>query len=332
MVTRVVLRDLLSLDPEVEVVAEVQDGFQAVTETCRLRPDLVILDIIMPVMDGLSAVTEIMATCPTPILILSANLDARQNRHAFQAIQSGALDVMEKPEGLVHETFPEIAAALVEKVKFLARIRVMHHFRRTPQAAAVRPPGNGGRRDILAIGASTGGPKAVMRLMRSLPAGFGARVLIVQHIATGFEEGFAQWLDRECALSVRLARQGERLEAGTALVAPSGRHLQLKNERIVLSEGELVNCCKPSVDVLFQSLADSELGSRVVAVLLTGMGRDGANGMVALKRRGGYNIAQDESSSAIFGMPRAAISLGAVHETLPIEEIPLGVLRLMGCG
>lgn len=329
MLTRMVLKDLLSRDREIKVVAAVHDGRQAVEETCRLRPDLVVMDIMMPIMDGLEAVIEIMACCPTPILVLSANIDPQDSRSAFKAIKHGALDVMEKPQGVLTEAFEKVASDLIDKVKSLARVQVMHHFRRPPK---VRPaaPAPGGPRSILAIGASTGGPKTVMRLMKEIPLETCARILIVQHIARGFAAGFAEWLDSESPFDVRLARDGEKLEEGVALVAPNNTHMEVRQgERIVLSRAPLVNCCRPSVDVLLKSLANSGLGPEVVAVLLTGMGRDGADGMAVLHKSGGYNIAQDEATSALFGMPRAAIALGVVHQTLPLDQIPSVVTGLL---
>jgi two-component system chemotaxis response regulator CheB len=328
MLTRTVIKDLLSRDRNISVVGEVSDGQAAVRETCRLRPDLVIMDVMMPVMDGLAATVEIMACCPTPILILSANVDPQDSRSAFNAIKHGALDVMEKPHGVVTEAFEEIAAQLIQKVKFLARVRVIHHFRRPRQRIpAVQPADH--RRSLLAIGASTGGPKAVMRLMKELPRETGAQVLIVQHIARGFAAGFAEWLDRESPLTVRLAREGDLIEDGVALVAPNGVHMEVRDGRVALAESTPVNSCRPSVDVLFHSLARSELAGKAVAVLLTGMGRDGAEGMAALRRSGSYTIAQDETSSAVFGMPKAAIDLGGVHQVLSLGDIPAAVVRLM---
>ncbi len=330
---RTVLRDLLTQDPEIEVVAEAGNGRQAVAETCRLRPDLVIMDILMPEMDGLTAVSEIMACCPTPILVLSANLNPEENRHAFQAINRGALDVMEKPAGLGSDPFGPIAAKLVSEVKFLARIRVVRHFRRgpaLPQAVPEGPLVDAGGRDLLAIGASTGGPRAVQHLMKVLDPASGARVLIVQHIAGGFGRDFAGWLDRESRFSVRLARHGDRLEPGLALVAPDGVHLTVDDEQVRLAAAPPVNSCRPSVDVLFRSLAASApVAARTVAVLLTGMGQDGAEGMAVLRRQGGFTIAQDEASSTIFGMPKAAIALGGARQILSLEALPAALAKLL---
>lgn len=325
---RLVLRDLLGRDPEIEIVAEVRDGAQAVEETRRLRPDLILMDVRMPVLDGLAAISEIMADCPTPILVLSASIQAGASQEAFEAIRHGALDVLAKPQGITGEAFEAIAGQLIEKVKTLARVRVIHHFRRRKSASPF-PPSTTEPRDLLAIGASTGGPPAVLRLLKDLPAETGARVLIVQHIASGFAAGFAEWLDRETPLQVRLARSGDELLPGMALVAPSEAHLEIRGGRVHLTPGATVNSCRPSVDVLFHSLALSPLAARTAAVLLTGMGRDGAEGLAALRRRGAYTIAQDEGSCAIFGMPRAAIELGAVIETLSLNDIPSRLLVLL---
>jgi two-component system chemotaxis response regulator CheB len=325
-----VLRDILCCHPGIEVVAEVRDGRQAVEETRRLRPDLIIMDVMMPVMDGLDAVIEIMASAPTPILVLSSNVDPADSRSAFQAIQHGALDIMEKPAGMFSDGFPEIADTLIEKVKALSRIRVMHHFRGRrplpPPAASSLPVGP---RNLLAIGASTGGPKAVMRLLREIPRESRARIVVVQHISCGFAAGFAEWLDRDVPCTVRLARDGEVLPEGVALVAPNNRHLEIVDGRVLLSETAPVNSCRPSVDVLFRSLA-RQLAPSVVAVLLSGMGRDGAEGMAALRRSGGYNIVQDEASCAVFGMPKVAVELGAPHQVLPLGQIGPRVLELLG--
>jgi two-component system, chemotaxis family, protein-glutamate methylesterase/glutaminase len=332
LLTRVVLKDLLARDAEIEVIAEVCNGRDAVTETCRLRPDLVIMDVMMPIMDGIAAVTEIMSTCPTPILVLSGNVDVADSRCAFTALRHGALDVMAKPQGLVTEAFNVVAELLIEKVKFLARIRVMHHFRRQRQPSPALPVSispSGQKRTLLAIGASTGGPKAVLRLVKELPAQTGAAILIVQHIASGFAAGFAEWLDRECACRVRLACHGDSLEAGVALVAPTGLHMLVRGERIVLEESPPVNCCRPSVDSLFFSIAAERLAGRTVGVLLTGMGRDGAEGLAALKEQGASTIAQDEASCAVFGMPKAAIQLQAAQRVLSLADIPGALQQLL---
>lgn len=333
LLTRVVLKDLLARDGDIEVVGEVGNGREAVNETGRLRPDLVIMDVMMPVLDGIGAVTEIMATCPTPILVLSANVDFAESRSAFTALRHGALDVMEKPQGLITEAFHEVAERLIEKVKFLAKVRVMHHFRRQRQAiltaSPVDVPLSDERRSLLAIGASTGGPKAILRLVKEIPRQTEAAILIVQHIAAGFAAGFAEWLNRESPCAVRLARHGDQLEPGVALVAPTGLHMLVRGERIVLEDSPPINCCRPSVDALFHSIASANLARRTAGVLLTGMGRDGARGLAALKAQGACTIAQDEASCVVFGMPKAAIELRAAQRVLSLNEIPAAVLQLL---
>ena len=331
LLTRVVLRDILSRDPGIEVVGEARDGREAVAATLRLQPDLVLMDVIMPVMDGLTAVEEIMASRPTPILVLSANVSPADAQGAFSAIQRGALDVMEKPHGIVQSAFEEIADALIGKVKSLARIKVMHHYRRARTSrSGAAPPVEAPRSacSILAIGASTGGPRAVLQLLRGLPRPLRPSVLIVQHIASGFAEGFARWLADETGLRVRMARNQEKLEPGVVLVAPNDRHMELTGGALSIFDGPQVNSCRPSVDVLFKSLARGPAKS-VAAVLLTGMGRDGAEGMALLRMAGAWTIAQDEKTSIVFGMPRSAIELGAARQVLSLGEIVQALPRLL---
>ena len=325
--TRVVLRDLLARDPEIRIVAEVGDGRSAVDQTARLKPDLVIMDVMMPVMDGIEAVAEIMATSPTPILMLSANTDPTDSRSAFSAIRLGALDVMAKPAGVTTDAFAALADQLIARVRSLSRIRVMHHFRPTRRVLPPVPVTAAGRRRILAIGASTGGPKAVMQLLKELPASLEAAVLIVQHIADGFAAGFADWLDREVPLPVALAREGEVPQPGRVLMAPNRAHLTVNGSgRVALRESPPLHNCRPAADALFRSLVEAGQGAETVGLVLTGMGSDGAAGLKALHDQGAFTLAQDEATCAVFGMPKAAIDRGAVDQVLPLAEIA-GVVR-----
>ncbi len=325
--TRTVIKELLLCDPEIAVVGEVTDGRQAVDETKRLKPDLVILDVMMPVMDGLDAVREIMADCPTPILVLSANVDRNASRNAFEAIELGALDVMEKPKGFGTHVFEAIAQTLRDKVKSLSRIRVIHHYRRASKVVAAKSASCMDR-TLLAIGASTGGPKAIMHLLQNLPRK-PVPVVIVQHISNGFAEGFADWLDKECAWTVKVAAAGDKLMPGVVLIAPCRQHMEVQNGQILLTDAPPENSCRPSVDVLFRSLARNSFGSKIAAILLTGMGSDGANGLLALKTVGACSLVQDEESCAVFGMPRAAIDRGAVDMVLPLTDIPLMLKQIL---
>jgi two-component system chemotaxis response regulator CheB len=327
--TRVVLRDIFRTAGDITVVGEAGDGSEAVAMTGLLKPDLIIMDLMMPVMDGLEAIEEIMANCPTPILVLSATVDEREITHAFSAIKKGALDVMEKPGEVDSVANGEFASRLVEKVRLLARIRVIRHpRRRTREDIAPGISYREGERNVLAIGASTGGPKAVMSILKSLPEGFNAATFIVQHIAQGFTRGFAQWLDQESSIRVRLAADGDEAVKGTALVAPDDCHMIFEQGKVRLVRSEPVNCCRPSIDVFFNSLA-AEYGARVLGVLLTGMGRDGAQGLLHIKEQGGMTLVQDEQSCTVFGMPKAAISLDAVDEVLPLAGIPAAIRRII---
>ncbi len=321
---RAVLKDIFATTDDVQVVGEAANGLEAVELSKKLRPDLIIMDLLMPVLDGLAAIESIMSSSPTPILVLSGTLDDREVNCAFAAIKKGALDVMSKPDGDGLANPSVFGASIIEKVRLLARIRVIRRPVRHRELPAPVPLAGG--RKILAIGASTGGPKAVMGIVKQLPPDFRGTVLIVQHIASGFARGFAQWLDGECPLKVRLAVEGDLLKEGEVLVAPTDSHLMVIDGRARLSYGEPVNCCRPSVDVLFASLVPR--GEEVVGVLLTGMGRDGAQGLRSIREQGGATIVQDEQSCAVFGMPKAAISLEAADRILPLDAIPAAVNEL----
>ena len=325
---RHVLTDMLQETHDIKVVGGACNGLEAVGLTLTLKPDLVIMDLLMPVMDGLDAIQEIMAGIPTPVLVLSAAVDAPEVDRAFNAIRRGALDVMEKPTLNTPGALEDFARRLVEKVRLLSGIRVIRHPRRRSQPQAAAEIGaSGPSPKVLAIGASTGGPKAVMSLLKSLPADFGAAVFVVQHIADGFAKGFATWLDRECAIRVKLAEDGAKYLPGEAVVAPDGRHMTLSEGRIKLTNDAPVNCCRPSIDVFFTSLAQDPC-DQVVSLLLTGMGKDGAQGLLRIKERGGTTMVQDEVSCAVFGMPKAAINLQAVDQVLHLDNMPEAIAKL----
>ena len=321
---RAVLKDIFATTDDVQVVGEAANGLEAVELSGKLRPDLIIMDLLMPVLDGLAAIESIMSSSPTPILVLSGTLDDREVNRAFAAIKKGALDVMSKPDGDGLATPSAFGVSIIEKVRLLARIRVIRRPVRHRELPAPVPLAGG--RKILAIGASTGGPKAVMGIVKRLPSDFLGSVLIVQHIASGFARGFAQWLDGECPLKVRLAVEGDLLKEGEVLVAPTDSHLMVADGRVRLAYGEPVNCCRPSVDVLFASLVPR--GEEVVGVLLTGMGKDGAQGLRSIREHGGATIVQDEQSCAVFGMPKAAIALAAADRILPLDAIPAAIIEL----
>jgi two-component system chemotaxis response regulator CheB len=245
---------------------------------------------------------------------------------AFTAIKKGALDVMGKPalQGIVSKG--EFISRLLEKIRILSRIKVIHHIYRADRLSAPLRVKSSAR-GVLAIGASTGGPKAVMSIVKSLPQEFSGAIFIVQHISSGFAKGFAHWLDLESQITVRLAETGDVPTAGTALVAPTDCQMIIEHGLVKIVDAPAVNCCRPSIDVFFESLAPFR-GNDTVGLLLTGMGRDGAQGLLQLRKSGAFTIAQNEESCAVFGMPKAAIAINAADEVLPIETIPEAVMKI----
>jgi two-component system chemotaxis response regulator CheB len=280
----------------------------------------------MPVMDGLKATEVIMAQNPTPILILSSTLDDKDVKLAFTAIKKGALDVMGKPSLTGAASQGDFFAKLLEKIRLLSKIKVIHHIQRGDRLKSVIPS-KPSSRTILAIGASTGGPKAVMSIVKILPQGFSGAVFIVQHISSGFARGFAHWLDLESNITVRLAETGDVPTPGLVLVAPTDCQMVVEKGVVKIIDAPAVNSCRPSIDVFFESLALCSPRDSV-GLLLTGMGRDGAQGLLRLKENGAFTIAQDEQSCAVFGMPKAAISINAANEVLPLDTMPEAVMRI----
>ena len=334
------LVEVLERDPGVEVVGEAVDGRQAVDLCLRERPDVMTMDMMMPVMTGLAATEEIMAHGPTPILIVSASLNRGEVFRTYDALAAGAVDVIEKPSGTVADERWE--KKFLATVKLVSRIAVITHPRaklrrfHRPDALASTPRGTTsrgmGRHRLVAIGASTGGPAAAQRILSGLPVGFPLPILMVIHVSAPFAIALSDWLNASTPLLVRPAIDGERLpEVGRSVVlmAPADAHLLLDRSRLRLSDGAPRHSCKPSVDVLFESIA-AETGGGAVACLLTGMGRDGASGLLAIRRAGGLTIAQNEASSVVYGMPREAALVGGAERILSIEEIAPALVEAAG--
>jgi two-component system, chemotaxis family, protein-glutamate methylesterase/glutaminase len=323
------LVEVLASDPELSVVGEAADGKEAIELCGALLPDVVTLDMMLPVMSGLAATEYIMAHFPTPILVVSASTNRGELFKTYEALAAGAVDVLEKPSG----TDPDGAweARLLSTIKLVARIKVITHPRariaslmresRAPEVQAT-PILLGGSYRAIALGASTGGPGAVVEIVRSLPASFPLPILLVLHIGEPFGTAFAEWLDGQTSLRVAQARDGDALASlsGRVTMAPPDRHLVVSRGRLRLGSGPERHSCRPSVDVLFESLA-SEMGRETAACLLTGMGRDGASGLLKIRQAGGFTIAQDEATSVVYGMPREAVAMGAADRVLPLHQI-----------
>jgi two-component system chemotaxis response regulator CheB len=319
------LCEVLAADPEIELAGEATDGKEAI-ELCRkLRPDVVTIDMILPVMSGLAATEYIMAHCPTPILVVSSSFNRGELFKTYDALAAGAVDVLEKPTG--EEPAGVWERTFVAQVKLVARIRVITHPRlrlaslNRPSLAPTAPTGESCPA-VLAIGASTGGPAAIVEVLRGLPKLFEPPILLVLHISEPFGASFADWLDGQTSRRVGYPRDGDSSAAasGRVVMAPPGRHLVVRDGRLRLTLDPERHSCRPSVDVLFESVA-REYGQAAAAVLLTGMGRDGAAGLLDIRRAGGRTIAQDEETSVVYGMPHEAIVLGAAERVLPLKEI-----------
>ncbi|OFX25818.1 MAG: chemotaxis response regulator protein-glutamate methylesterase [Anaeromyxobacter sp. RBG_16_69_14] len=320
-VFREALAAVIDLDPGLETVATVGDGRAAAELTSALRPDVVTMDLGMPV-DGFTGIARIMAKTPTPILVLTANHDAAA---AFRALSLGALDVLDKPDP--GGDLDAYGVRLRAQLRLLASVPVIRHPRGLPPGSP--SPFSAPRPDVVVIGASLGGPRALATVLGAIPASFPVPILVVQHIADGFTSGLASWLGLETGLDVREAREGDALRAGRVLLAPSGRHLVLSPGVAHLSDAPPAELFRPSVTTLFTSAARA-YRDRACGVVLTGMGRDGAVGVRALKSAGACVLAQDEATSAIFGMPRAALEAGA-DRLVALEEIaPLLLGMVLG--
>lgn len=323
--------DVLTALPDFEVVAEAADGREAIEACQRLRPDAVTLDMMMPVMTGLAATEYIMAYCPTPILVVSSSFNRGELFKTYDALAAGALDVLEKPAG--DGTDAAWERQLAATLRLIARIKVITHPR-----GRLAHLGNGRQTtrpaldsisdarpgcELVAVGASTGGPGAVVDILRQLPANFSLPLLVVIHISRAFGDGFAEWLNGLSPFPVAFARDNEPLPAPGStrvVLAPPDQHLVVREGRLRLTEEPERHSCRPSVDTLFESVA-RELGPRAAACLLTGMGRDGAVGLLAVRQAGGITLAQDEATSVVFGMPREAIRLGAAGQVLRLDQI-----------
>jgi two-component system chemotaxis response regulator CheB len=336
------LRAALAGDPDLQVVGEAMDGMQAVKLCGRLRPDVVTMDMMLPTMSGLVATEHIMADFPTPILVVSS-ADRQELFNTYDALAAGAVDVLEKPRGDASDG--GWARRLCSAVRLVSRIRVITHPRARldgrdraapPEPAAPQPVVEGDRAlQVVVLGASTGGPGALTELLRALPPGFRTPVLCVQHIAASepFAEAFSDWLADQTGRNVSYALDGTPVSAlrGRLVLAPPDRHLLVRDGILRLSDGLPRHSCRPAVDVLFESVA-VEYGAAAAGCLLTGMGRDGAEGLLRMRARGAATFAQDEASCVVYGMPREAALLGAAGYVLPPTGIAAGIAELVPTG
>lgn len=318
------LCEALTADAGIEVAGVAGTGDAAVELTRTLRPDAITMDIMLPGMNGLAATEHIMAHCPTPILVVSAADNRSEAFSTYHALTAGAVDALDKPTGDIPDD--EWDRRLRSAVRVVSKVAVITHPRAkltalrqaapTPSFSAIRGDGQ----QLVAVGASTGGPAAIVDLLRATPTDLGVPILFVQHIGAAFAASYVEWLGAQSRHRAVSARDGDLLQAGRVTVAPADHHLVVRDGRLRFDDGPERHSCRPSVDVLFESVAQAYPGT-ATGCLLTGMGRDGASGLLAMKWAGCRTFAQDEASCVVYGMPREAVLLGAADEVLPPAEI-----------
>ena len=326
---RHLLSHILSSAPDIQVVGEAINGAEAVRLASTLRPSLILMDIHMPVMDGLAATQEIMMHTPTPIVLISASTMVHETETAMLALRAGALTLLLKPAGPAAPNHDRACQELINTVRAMADVKVVrHHHPYSVPASRPRPAGAVTRSPIgiCAVATSTGGPPALQKLFSGLPADFPVPILVVQHIATGFTEGLAKWLDTSLALTVKVAEMGEHLHPGTIYLAREDYHLGVARDgTAIFSRAALIEGFRPSATFLFCSVAEV-YGSRTLALILTGMGHDGVEGLRAVRQSGGTIFAQDEASCVVFGMPGAAVAEDLADQILPLDSMAKAVL------
>ena len=339
---RKIATDILSADPEITVAATAANAEFAIAKLDRERPDVITLDLEMPGMGGLEAIRRIMSVRPTPIIVMSAHAQKGAD-FTLQALEAGAVDFVLKPSNSLSGGIPAIARELTEKVRDAARIvmapptslSIPHEAQAeaalaeaeraaTPSAPVAAPPFDGEGCDLVAIGTSTGGPVALKMVLTQLPGDFPVGIVVVQHMPPVFTKAFADRLDSVCAMRVKEAESGDPILPGRVLIAPGNWHITVTRfgvePKVALNQSDPVNGHRPSVDVLMRSVA-REYGSRAVGVIMTGMGKDGAEGLRELYARGGRVIAQDKNTSVIYGMNKEVVQNGNAHEVVPVDQI-----------
>ncbi|QQE64859.1 chemotaxis response regulator protein-glutamate methylesterase [Leptolyngbya sp. BL0902] len=315
---------------DIEVVGVARNGQEALAMFPMVNPTMICTDLHMPKMNGLELTQEVMARHPCPILVVSASVQEEDTQNVFRILEAGALDIFPKPRTGLASEYEKSKNELLAKIRVLSGVSVFTQRRQgappVRQPLIQRPPIASTPMDIrapriLAIGASTGGPQALLAIFQQLPKTFPVPILCVQHISEGFLQGLIDWLNSSCSLQVKIASPGESPQPGIVYFPPERHHLEISPRgQISVTQGPTVSGHCPSVTVMFKSVA-SYYRRSAVGVLLTGMGRDGADGLQAMAQAGSLTIAQDEASSVVFGMPKEAIALGAAQQVLPLQSI-----------
>jgi two-component system chemotaxis response regulator CheB len=332
-VAREFLEHIVSEDPRLEVAASVASAEEGLRILAKVSPDVISMDVWLPGMNGFKATQRIMSERPTPIVIVSASAANTDQRVTIQALQAGALAVIEKPAVSSLEEYDLLAKQLCTQLAIMSQVKLVR-MRRQPRPSQLAPGQAGaspGGYRMLGIASSTGGPNALVRLLGRLGPSFPIPIALVQHITSGFLEGFAAWLESSCPFEVEIVRETSIAEPGKVYVAAADRHLIASPTKLSARAGAKICGQIPSGTVLFTSMATT-LGAAALGVVLTGMGSDGAEGLLAVRKRGGYTIAEDESTAVVYGMPLEAVSLGAISELLPLHAIAPRILALTSAG
>ncbi|VXD21641.1 chemotaxis-specific protein-glutamate methyltransferase CheB [Planktothrix paucivesiculata] len=354
-VALIILKRILSTSPDITIVGTARTGKEALTLVPTVQPDVICTDFHMPQMNGLEFIQEVMTIHPRPILVISASVQSDDTQNVFQLLNAGAVDVFPKPKTGLASDYELIGQELIQKIKVLSGVKVFTKHRKSspiispkrlsttppplisrtvlssPKSQAIEPSNlfslSSPTIKLLAIGASTGGPQALHTILTQFPSNFPVPIVCVQHISEGFLPGLVSWLNGECHLSIKIAMVGELPQAGSVYFAPDGHHLELsRTGRFAYSTAPPLAGHRPAVTKTLESVAEC-YGSSVAGVLLTGMGRDGADGMKAIFDRGGLTIAQNQDSCVVFGMPAEAIALGAAQHILSVNDIAPFILN-----
>lgn len=330
-VTSELLTTAIEADPRLELAGAFGSAEDALAALDSLAPTVISMDLVLPGMSGIEATRRIMASSPLPIVVVSAHASSRDQTLAMEALRAGALTVVEKPTAESPLSLEQQGQRICTQLAIMATVNLVRH--RFPRMPADSWSGDGARsaptersNGALAIAASTGGPRALAAVLGALPPALALPILLVQHISPAFHDGFVRWLDSLSALAVASARDGEALVAGRVYVAPPDRHLELSGARLRLHQGPAVCSQRPSATVLLRSVAASA-GAAGIGVVLTGMGEDGAAGLLEIRQAGGQTVAEDATTAAVHGMPGAAIRRGAAQHVLPLPEIAAWIAR-----
>ncbi len=331
---RTILTDVINVPGEITVIGTAKNGIEAVAMVKDLSPDVVTMDVEMPKMDGITAVRTIMREKPTPVIMLSA-LTHQGARETMTALAAGAFDFVPKPSGSISLDIDKVREPLLAKIRMACKVDRGNLLGSTidmPERAKPKRLNALRARKLVVIGSSTGGPGALERVLTKLPGDLKAGILVVQHMPAGFTRSLAERLNRISEIEIKEAEEGDTILEGRALIAPGNYHMLLRkslNQLVTLNQEPPVHAVRPAVDLTMKSAAKAYEGDKIVGVILTGMGSDGAFGMKEIKERGGQTIACDQKTCVIYGMPKAAIELGCVDRIVPLDDIAKAIVSML---